>query len=73
MEPCDVECGENGECVKVEGESDRCECDKSYSYNGQLCEMDPTTCEFFSCYLFYCFIVSKHLICFVERERLKCA
>ena len=46
-ELCEVECGENGECVKVKGESDRCECDKGYSYNGELCEMDPTTSKFF--------------------------
>ena len=41
VESCEVECGDNGECVKVEGESDSCECVDGYSYDGKLCVKDP--------------------------------
>ncbi|CAI8024212.1 Protein jagged-1, partial [Geodia barretti] len=40
--PCEVECGENGECVRRE-EGDTCECSEGYRYNGELCETIPTT------------------------------
>ena len=39
---CEVECGENGECVMRE-EGDICECSEGYRYNGELCETIPTT------------------------------
>ena len=45
---CGVECGEKGECVKVEGEDDRCDCEEGYSYTGELCEANPTIRELFA-------------------------